>query len=153
MENELKYCRKCDATKGLDDFHRDSSSKDGRCVWCKECKKAVSREWSRNNPDKVREHGRKRVESGAHRTYQLKKKYQLTDAQYWDMLADQGGCCAICETEEPGRGNKYFVVDHDHGTGKVRGLLCNNCNRVLGLFGDSIETIESAIAYLDHYSK
>lgn len=153
MENDLKHCRKCDTTKALDDFHKDSGAGDGLCAHCKECKNAVSREWTRRNPEKVKAHGKKRVESGAYRTYQLKKKYQLTDEQYEDMLESQDGKCAICEATDPGRGNKYFVVDHDHDTGKVRGLLCNNCNRVLGLFGDSAETIESAITYLNLHSK
>jgi hypothetical protein len=72
--------------------------------------------------------------------------------QYQALLEAQGGKCAICGTEE-GHRSRYgrvcrLAVDHDHSTGKVRGLLCNNCNRGLGRFKDSIESLEAAISYL-----
>ena len=65
------------------------------------------------------------------------------------MLANQNGKCAICATtEHRGRGN--FYVDHDHSTGKIRGLLCNPCNIALGMFRDSIDTLKKAISYLEY---
>lgn len=78
------------------------------------------------------------------------KKYGITVAGYDRMLAEQGGGCAICGSADPrGRARSpHFQIDHDHDTGNVRGLLCAPCNTGLGHFGDSIENLRSAIAYL-----
>ncbi len=68
------------------------------------------------------------------------------------MLAAQGGVCAICHQPErvEWRGKiRALNVDHDHSTGRVRGLLCNVCNHVLGAFGDDPERFRTAISYLD----
>jgi hypothetical protein len=67
------------------------------------------------------------------------------------MLESQGNACAICSTQDPTVGRrevKRFSVDHDHDTGKVRGLLCHKCNGVLGLADEKIDVLESAISYL-----
>lgn len=63
------------------------------------------------------------------------------------MLARQGGRCAICE-RSPGILRVALRVDHDHATGRVRGLLCDSCNAALGLFGDETARLERAIEYL-----
>ncbi len=67
------------------------------------------------------------------RTRQLKCRYGLTIQDYDDMLNKQKGVCAICETDEaiPNTGYRLHV-DHNHTTGKVRGLLCTKCNKALG---------------------
>ena len=57
-------------------------------------------------------------------------------------MAETTPHCPICGSEEP------LVVDHDHSTQEVRGLICNNCNLVLGHAKDNIETLQNAIAYL-----
>jgi hypothetical protein len=64
------------------------------------------------------------------------------------MLAKQRGVCAICKTEDPGPRSNHFHIDHDHATGKVRGLLCNNCNRGIGLLKDSPSVLLQAHLYL-----
>jgi Recombination endonuclease VII len=83
--------------------------------------------------------------------YQL-KKFGLDDKQYNKILFQQNNCCAICKTDvgHYSKSNKKcrLAVDHDHKTGKVRGLLCNSCNRALGLLKDSITNLHSAIVYL-----
>lgn len=73
--------------------------------------------------------------------------YGITMAQYRDMLTEQGGVCAICRTNEwPGKGPH---VDHDHKTGKVRGILCHKCNLGLGKFNDDVALMREAIKYLE----
>jgi len=62
------------------------------------------------------------------------------------MYADQFGRCAICGGVNDI--DRRLSVDHNHDTGEVRGLLCNRCNRAIGLLGDSIDILESAISYL-----
>jgi Recombination endonuclease VII. len=77
----------------------------------------------------------------------LKRRYGLTLQQYESLLIEQGHKCAVCRREGPnGRGE--FHVDHDHLTGKIRGLLCYNCNRALGLLKDDSEIVQALMAYL-----
>lgn len=69
---------------------------------------------------------------------------------YNRMLKEQDGVCAICKSDDPKSPERvgYWYVDHCHTTGKVRGLLCNSCNRGVGLLGDDISNLERAILYL-----
>lgn len=86
-------------------------------------------------------------------TYQWVRKlarHGLTPQDYEDLLAAQGGGCAICGTtvNRYGDTERRLPVDHDHETGQVRGVLCDVCNRVLGLFGDDPARLEHAAEYL-----
>lgn len=83
----------------------------------------------------------------------LKWLFGITLEQYKQVLFDQGGVCAICGKSEsmmnPATGKiNRLSVDHCHKTGKVRGLLCSAHNTMIARAGDSIEILESAIAYL-----
>ena len=83
----------------------------------------------------------------------LKRNYNITLSDYEDMLANQNNVCAICGSDgfimDATKHKVKLVVDHDHKTGTVRGLLCHNCNRALGLFKDSPGTLQTAIDYLE----
>lgn len=72
----------------------------------------------------------------------------MTIGKYDEMLNSQDSRCAICGSPDPGKGNRFFCVDHDHLTGKIRGLLCNNCNRGLGTFEDDPHRLIEAANYL-----
>lgn len=77
------------------------------------------------------------------------KTYGITSEQYASLLRYQGGKCFICQRATGKR--RRLAVDHDHKTGKVRGLLCNPCNRdVLGHLRDSVAALERAVTYLKH---
>ena len=81
----------------------------------------------------------------------LERTYGITYKNYETMLEEQGHLCAICNGvgfKMAEHHNLLLVVDHDHVTGNVRGLLCHNCNRGLGLFKDSQESLEKAKDYL-----
>lgn len=91
------------------------------------------------------------AEKGNMRNY-LRKNYSISLEEYEYLVERAGGCCEICG----GEGflmrdwhKSKLVIDHDHSTGDVRGLLCHNCNRGLGLFQDKIENLETAIRYLE----
>ncbi len=87
----------------------------------------------------------------AHRNAALKSLYGITLKEYNKMFDDQGGRCAICESPETGTnqyGTKRLAVDHNHNDGKVRQLLCEKCNRALGLLNDDLEVILKAYEYL-----
>ena len=83
----------------------------------------------------------------------LIRTYRITLGEYEDMLEEQGHRCKICNSEgfvmDPDRHKAKLAVDHCHDTGVVRGLLCHNCNRALGLFQDSKEALLSAVKYLE----
>lgn len=71
---------------------------------------------------------------------------------YHHMLKAQGHRCKICQTTLESSRYSKFAVDHCHKTGRVRGLLCTNCNTAIGLMKDSVERLASAIKYLTHNS-
>jgi hypothetical protein len=81
------------------------------------------------------------------RNSELKRKYGMTAADFDAMAARQGGLCAICGSP-PSEGRKNLALDHDHATGRVRGLLCGPCNRGIGHFRDDPELMHLAIEYL-----
>lgn len=141
-----KVCAKC----GSDDF--------GTQGQCNPCKAIWGREWYANNTDKVRNSAKKwragnsQTYVDGHRRYHLKKKYGMTLETYDAMLADQGNKCAICETKNPQGPGKRFMVDHNHDSGVVRGLLCSHCNFMLGQARNSTEILAKAIVYLDCYA-
>jgi hypothetical protein len=83
----------------------------------------------------------------------LKRNYKITLEMWYDLFDKQCSLCAICK--EPGfkidpNSKNLLVVDHCHTTGRVRGLLCHNCNRALGLFKDDKERLLKAVEYLNN---
>ncbi len=81
--------------------------------------------------------------------FNLKQNYGISLEEYEAMVAAQDGKCAVCGRIPAGKHNQGCLhVDHNHRTGKVRGLLCSQCNRGLGFFGDSSETLLRAATYL-----
>ena len=75
---------------------------------------------------------------------------QFTQADYDRLLVKQEGLCAVCRQKETRRIRGKVIrlsVDHDHDTGRVRGLLCGSCNVALGLLGDDQATIEALARY------
>ena len=81
----------------------------------------------------------------------LKHNFHTTQEWYDDTLAEQGGGCAICGSTHLRAGQKFLHIDHNHETGKVRGILCNCCNLFLGVF-EVPSFRERALAYLERYS-
>lgn len=87
------------------------------------------------------------------RAGKLKRRYNVTPAEIYAIYKKQEGKCAICEAKgdiwELGFKTKApFCIDHDHKSGKVRGLLCSHCNKGLGMFRDNRKTMVNAIKYL-----
>lgn len=167
VENETKFCKRCEETKEIHEFHVDRSQRDERKQFCRLCTNKVKAAWRKRNNDRVldqkresynrnREHYHAYYRSEPRRSrvfaWRLKRQFGITVQQFEEMLEAQAGCCAICgelPQESKGHRNKHRLhVDHDHETGVVRGLLCNNCNAGLGYLGDSVKNLRKAVKYL-----
>ncbi len=113
-------------------------------------KQASNAAWYAANRDKILSNHRDyyRADIAAKRENGLKREYGLTSEQFDKMAEAQGHHCAICSSDTPGRKFKHWHVDHDHSTGRVRGLLCASCNIMLGAAKDNSETLKAAIKYL-----
>lgn len=87
--------------------------------------------------------------------YQIERKFGISEEYYFSMLEKQGFKCEICKIPLEDYKNQgyrdFFSVDHDHKTGKIRGLLCDKCNRALGFFGENEETLLNAAEYIRKY--
>lgn len=158
-EQGLKRCRACREVLPLDRFGSYNRGTDGLRPWCKTCtnaknviherktrskypsehaarKLAEKHQWIKNNPEKYALGVRKNN----------LRRYGLTPETFDEMLYQQGGICKICK--KPLVQGRDLHVDHDHETGAVRGLLCNNCNVGLGAFRDSPDLLTAATQYL-----
>jgi len=130
----MKRCTSCKVEKSLSEFYKNKLKKDGVQAQCKVCVGA----YRRLHNEKINAKARIRL---------WWKKFSLTPADYVKLLEEQGGVCAICRKDKRSvRG--YFDVDHDHTTGMVRGLLCGDCNRAIGLFKENLVNLQTAISYL-----
>ena len=76
-------------------------------------------------------------------------RYGLSEDAYYAILEAQNYKCALCKSTDPKR-KQGFVVDHDHKTGRIRGLLCHSCNIALGMLGDDLEGLKKAVKYLEN---
>lgn len=116
---DTRVCTICLTLKPLSAFPKKCNMRKGVSSSCKECEHDNS----------------------------IRRRFGITDAEYRRLLDFQGGRCAICKSPSA----KYttrFHIDHDHTTGRMRGLLCSDCNTGIGLFQDSTTLLSSAIAYL-----
>jgi hypothetical protein len=126
----VKRCPDCGNYKPLEEFPRNKRMRDGRHAYCKPCHNARGRE----SKDRL---------YGGNRDYHLKRRYGIGVAEFDDLVRGQGGACPICTKADPEH------VDHDHVTGRVRGILCFNCNGGLGQFGDDAQRLYRAAFYVE----
>ncbi|MFE6890698.1 endonuclease VII domain-containing protein [Streptomyces sp. NPDC057694] len=114
-----KLCRTCGEIKSHSEWHRNATASDGLSTRCKACRAIQSRQGH------------------------LKRHYNLTEVERDEMVASQMGICVICLNAPA------VHVDHCHETGRVRGVLCFNCNSAIGKLGDDPDTVRRATAYLE----
>lgn len=141
----MKTCTKCKREIPTDAFYRDRRRPNGRMSRCKQCKKAAYSRWYAMHPDINQK--RYKENRDRERDRHLIKKYGIDGVGYASLLRRQGGVCKICGAKEPA--HKRLDVDHDHETGKVRGLLCATCNQLLGYAHDDLAVLAAAIKYLE----
>jgi hypothetical protein len=138
VENRTAICAHCGPTELV------SGGKSG--LRCKIVKRAGDKTARRT--EYMREYGKNYYErtGGLAQRKATLKQYGLTPETFDAMVVAQNGVCLLC-LKPPPEGQR-LRVDHVHGTKAPRGLLCNNCNRGLGLLGDDVEVLQRAVAYL-----
>lgn len=145
-----KICTKCHIEKPLSEFYPRRDRGEGATrANCKDCTK-LQLDSLPNIPYSEFSEEQKARAAKKTRKHLLKKLYGLTLEDYDRMLEEQHGKCAICKTEKVGGKHKTntMIVDHDHKTGKVRGLLCNYCNIMAGMMEKNLETSQLVLDYL-----
>lgn len=138
----MKTCTKCGLDKPLSEYGRQSANKDGLSYHCKTCVSAYHK--ARYNDPKYKDY---------QRDTSLRSKYGISIEEYRLMLDEQGGVCAICGEEERrlhhgSNEQQMLSVDHCHDSNQIRGLLCADCNFMLGNAKDNVAILAKAIQYL-----
>lgn len=120
---------------------------------------AYHRKWKQDHPlSEEQREARKKYMRGYHQAHKPQsvirhlKRYGLTLEAYDSMVQSQNGKCAVCRKESSGQ-QKRLHVDHNHTTGKIRGLLCSVCNTVLGLVKENTAVLAAATKYLRRYNE
>lgn len=130
----MKTCSKCKTDKPYDDFSKCGAGKRRRTV-CRACQNSAEKNRKAvADPEKWKASRRAAI---------IKHKYGITIEEFDEILVRQGGICAICK-----RPPVRPCVDHCHATGKVRAILCGNCNTGIGMLGDDICLLVAATEYL-----
>ena len=144
----MSICRLCKKSRPDVAFSLKKNSTTKLATCCDTCRQKPAVAWASLNPDKMREAVKRFSAKGGARAGRLRSRYGLSHEHYDAMLAAQHMGCAICGAEQPGGRYANFHVDHCHHTGKVRGLLCTNCNRGLGYFKDDSDRLVLAASYV-----
>lgn len=154
-----KICCKCKNKKPINEFGKDKHNKDGLTYDCKICRNQLANDRIEDKPSYYKgrnektksyrkQYNSKDENKQRQRNLELIKNFNITLEEYDKLLKQQNGVCAICGGKQNSIRNKNFAIDHCHTTGKIRGLLCDSCNRGIGLFKDNIELLNKSIKYL-----
>ena len=149
----MKSCYTCKEYKKLTDFFRNNKNKGGLQGSCKVCHNSYNKKRRQDNREDTNAKNKIYRELNVEKFITIAKKsklkkYGLTNEQYEQIFLIQKGKCCICTTHQSLL-NKALCIDHDHKTGKIRGLLCDLCNRGLGYFKDNKVLLINAAGYLN----
>ena len=125
-------CKKCSNNLPLDNYYDNKLGKYKKQNVCKKCVNIYDYKADKNR--------------------KLKKTYGISLDEYNELLSKQDGKCAICGVDNNGKyrnKSRALAVDHCHTTGKIRGLLCSDCNTGIGLLKDNVNFLQFAIKYLN----
>lgn len=163
MSDVTKKCSKCKEVKPVTEFYKNRNNPDGLMRWCKSCRKKyektpiqrgkrleLKKQIYQRDKSKLRKESLERYHANpeSQRLRLYISRYGLDIADWHSMFKKQRGCCAICGTHQS-KLKQTLNVDHNHSTGIVRGLLCSNCNRGVGMFQDEADRLRKAAEYLD----
>lgn len=131
-----KTCVQCGQLKAAAAFRPSKKEQDRHAARCIECQQGLKADRiARKVPKK--------------KAYWKKSKYGISESRYNEMLGAQGYACAVCL--KPHSTEKVLCIDHDHSSGRVRGLLCSHCNTAIGYFRDSPMFCRAAAVYLENH--
>lgn len=138
---DTKMCIHCKTVMAIDEFHINIDSKDRHDSVCRQCAKKKMGKWYIKN-------------KGYTRNYGLRRRYGITSDEYNEILNLQNGVCKICKNKErvvDKRTNtiKALAVDHNHTTGRIRGLICQKCNTTISRVNESVELLRTMAKYLE----
>jgi len=136
LETGFVHCYYCNIEKDMSLFHNDCTTTTGKSKICIACTKLKDAIWHEKNKERNRANKYRRI-------------YGITIEDYEKLYKEQNNGCAICGVATDLK--RRLSVDHDHITGKVRGLLCSNCNKAIGYLKDNISHLKNAIQYLEKY--
>jgi hypothetical protein len=146
-----KECFKCNKKLPLIDFYTHKQMKDGHLNKCIICAKKDSSIRAQQPAVKIKHNIESRKQYPTrkewYKSYSRFKNHGITKETYFKMLEDQNNVCKICKKEQHMK-DRDLYIDHCHVTGKVRGLLCANCNTAIGMFNDSLELMQTAMDYI-----
>lgn len=150
----MKICTRCEEEKSITEFYKRKTNKDGLDNTCKSCRKKDYKNWYASQGQKKlklygEEYRKRPGVKDMERNRRLKKTFGIDIEQYNSIFKQQNGKCAICNREENDPRHKFLSVDHNHKTGKIRALLCNLCNKGIGMLKEDINILQSAINYLN----
>lgn len=155
-EMRTKFCPRCRSYRPRRDYHKDRTASSGLGGWCKHCKLTAVRVYRTSARSQRIQMQWRQTHSSYGSDWMRYKKYGLTRSKFDALLKQQSNCCAICKNgfviprrHQP---KTWVCVDHDHSTGKVRGLLCDSCNQGLHKFLDCPKYLRSAAKYLCRFS-
>lgn len=134
-----KVCNRCKVEKQAAEFLVNSCTRDGLHSTCRDCQSAALRKRYQENKEHVG------FENWKH---SLRRNFGLTYEDYLALLEGQEGKCAGCGARAAHSKARNLCVDHDHKTGRVRGLLCTNCNRAVGHMQNDPEIARKLAHYL-----
>lgn len=136
--SHTKRCTKCHLCLPFSDFCLSRKTKDGLFDWCKRCKSKQAKDSLTTEQIRARN---------------MRRLHDVSLREYDDMLVRQGGVCYICKQNETARSRtgeiKPLAIDHDHGTGENRMLLCQSCNLVLGVIETNVDRLDIFLGYLE----
>jgi hypothetical protein len=135
----MKTCKQCRVEKPFSEFYKSKENRGGYTTMCKLCRKDYDKIRNSKPEQKVKQ-----------REWSYKRRYGISIEEYDRLAESQDHACKICGSTDSKRGNKFLLVDHNHETDEIRGLLCNSCNVAIGLLGDNISTLQNAITYLNN---
>src|ERR1035437_7038507 len=132
----MKHCNSCNLDKELTEFGKDKYRSDGFTSKCKQCRNIVYKKYRKSHPEmqktinersKVwrKEYYSDPARKRKYKDLELKKTFGIGIDEFDKMLHNQNGVCDVCYRDEKIIRNKFLSVDHNHETGKIRGLLCS----------------------------
>lgn len=145
MARTLTHCKTCGSVRKTRTRHHKGLNPYLES-WCAPCNSKKAKAYYKANPHK-RTEARANESKIQQKKHRLRKNYNLSLAEYDEMLQKQDGKCATCQLHFSVF-KRALAVDHDHSSGKIRGLLCGSCNSSLGLLKENFDTVLRLAKYI-----